>query len=107
MHSTRKYDGVDGPKVAIAHDYLTQFGGAEKVVLSMTKAFPDAPLYTMLYDPELTYPEFADLDIRVSALNKVGLARKYHRAALPIYPRVAESMYVDADIVLASCSGHR
>ncbi|WP_285031543.1 glycosyltransferase [Mycolicibacterium sp. lyk4-40-TYG-92] len=105
MHSTRKYDGVDGPKVAIAHDYLTQFGGAEKVVLSMTKAFPDAPLYTMLYDPELTYPEFADLDIRVSALNKVGLARKYHRAALPIYPRVAESMYVDADVVLASCSG--
>ncbi|MDR3663362.1 MAG: glycosyltransferase [Mycobacterium sp.] len=105
MQSTRKYDGVDGPKVAIAHDYLTQFGGAEKVVLSMTKAFPDAPLYTMLYDPELTYPEFADLDIRVSALNKVGLARKYHRAALPIYPLVAESMHIDADIVLASCSG--
>ena len=102
---TRKYDGVDGPKVAIAHDYLTQFGGAEKIVLSMTKAFPDASLYTMLYEPELTYPEFADCDIHVSALNKVPLLRKYHRIGLPIYALGAESMSIDADVVLASSSG--
>lgn len=57
MQSNRKYDGVDGPpKVAIAHDYLTQLGGAEKkIVLSMSKAFPDAPIYTMLYEPSTTY----------------------------------------------------
>lgn len=101
----RRYDGVDGPKVAIAHDYLTQLGGAEKMVLSMSRAFPNAPIYTLLYDPETTYPEFAERDIRVSAANKVGPLRKHHRAGLPIWPLVAQSMFVDADIVLTSSSG--
>jgi glycosyltransferase involved in cell wall biosynthesis len=101
----RRYDGVDGPKVAIAHDYLTQLGGAEKMVLSMSRAFPNAPIYTLLYDPATTYPEFAERDIRVSAMNKVGPLRKHHRAGLPIWPLVAQSMFVDADIVLTSTSG--
>ncbi len=105
MKPVRKYDGIDGPKVAIAHDYLTQLGGAEKIVLSMSRAFPNAPIYTMLYEPTTTYPEFADCDIRVSGLNRFRLARKFHRAALPIFPFVARSVFVDADIVLTSTSG--
>jgi glycosyltransferase involved in cell wall biosynthesis len=105
MNSACKYDGVDGPKVAIAHDYLTQMGGAEKVVLSMSRAFPEAPIYTMLYEPSTTYPEFADRDIRVSGVNRLRLLRKFHRAGLPIFPLVAESVFVDADIVLTSTSG--
>ena len=76
--------------MAIAHDYLTQLGGAEKTVLSMSKAFPDAPIYTMLYDPEATFPEFRDLDVRVPAINKLKPFRKHHRAALPILPLVAQ-----------------
>lgn len=100
-----RYDGVDGPRVAIAHDYLTQRGGAEKVVLSMSKAFPDAPIYTLLYDPEGTYPEFADRDIRVSPLNRVSVLRKHHRAALPVLPFAANAMFVDADVVVTSSSG--
>jgi len=99
------YNGVDGPRVAIAHDYLTQRGGAEKVVLSMSRAFPDAPIYTLLYDPANTYPEFAERDIRVSRLNSLGVFRKNHRAALPILPFAANAMHVDADVVLTSSSG--
>ena len=45
--------------VALVHDYLTQRGGAERVVLALTRAFPDAPLFTSLYDPAGTFPEFA------------------------------------------------
>jgi glycosyltransferase involved in cell wall biosynthesis len=105
VHGHRKYDGIDGPQVAIAHDYLTQRGGAEKVVLSMSRAFPDAPIYTTLYDPGATYPEFADRDIRVSALNRSGFLRAHHRAALPLLPFAASSIHIDADIVLASTSG--
>jgi glycosyltransferase involved in cell wall biosynthesis len=101
----RRYDGVDGPKVAIAHDYLTQLGGAEKMVLSMSRAFPNAPIYTLLYDQETTYPEFAERDIRVSAANKIGPLRKHHRAGLPLWPLFAQSMFVDADVVLTSTSG--
>lgn len=101
----RRYDGIDGPRVAIAHDYLTQRGGAEKVVLSMSRAFPYAPIYTLLYDPSNTYPEFAERDIRVSSLNSLGVFRKHHRAALPILPFAANSMHVDADVVVTSSSG--
>ncbi|HEY5844898.1 MAG TPA: glycosyltransferase family 4 protein, partial [Mycobacterium sp.] len=86
MHSARRFNGVDGPRVAIAHDYLTQRGGAEKVVLSMSRAFPDAPIYTLLYDRENTYPEFANRDVRVSRLNRIGPLRRNHRAALPVLP---------------------
>ncbi|WP_328858300.1 glycosyltransferase [Williamsia herbipolensis] len=93
------------PRVAIAHDYLTQRGGAEKVVLSMARAFPDAVIYTTLFDPENTYPEFSDMDIRVSPLNKVGFLRRSHRAALPLLPAAASSMHIDADLVLVSSSG--
>lgn len=103
--SVRRYDGVDGPRVAIAHDYLTQRGGAEKVVLSMSKAFPNAPIYTLLYDPAGTYPEFADRDVRVSPLNRVALFRKHHRVALPVLPLAAGAMFVDADVVVTSSSG--
>lgn len=71
----------------------------------MSRAFPDAPIYTMLYEPSSTYPEFASRDIRVSALNRIGLARHHHRATLPILPLVAQSMFVDADVVLTSSSG--
>jgi glycosyltransferase involved in cell wall biosynthesis len=74
-------------------------------VLSMKKAFPDAPIYTMLYDPATTYPEFAECDIRTPWANKIGLLRKFHRAGLPLFPLIARSVFIDADIVLTSTSG--
>ena len=47
--------------MAIAHDYLTQRGGAERVVLAMLRAFPEATVHTLLYDPDGTFPEFRDV----------------------------------------------
>lgn len=105
MTPLRRFDGVDGPRVALAHDYLTQRGGAEKVVLAMSRAFPDAPIYTTVYEPASTYPEFADRDVRVSWLNRVGPLRRNHRAALPVLPLAASSMRIDADVVVTSSSG--
>jgi glycosyltransferase involved in cell wall biosynthesis len=105
MQPKRRYDGVDGPRVAIAHDYLTQLGGAERAVLSMANAFPNAPIYTMLYNPSTTFPEFAERDIRVAPINKLAPLRKHHRVGLPIFPLIAQSIFVDADIVLTSTSG--
>lgn len=92
-------------RIAIVHDYLTQRGGAERVVLSMTKAFPEAPVYTSLYDPAGTFPEFAGVDVRTSWLDRVVPLRERHRAALPLYPAVFSSLRVDADVVLCSSSG--
>jgi glycosyltransferase involved in cell wall biosynthesis len=93
------------PTVAIAHDYLTQRGGAERVVLSLMKAFPGAPVHTTLYDPAGTYPEFGDADVRTSPLNRVGVLRRDHRLALPLLAPASSRVHIDADVVVASSSG--
>ena len=93
------------PSVAIAHDYLTQRGGAERVVLSLIKAFPEASVHTTLYDPDGTYPEFARADVRTSPLNKIGPLRRDHRLALPLLATAASRLRIDADVVIVSSSG--
>ena len=52
--------------MAIAHDYLTQRGGAERVVLALLRAFPEATVHTLLYDPDGTFPEFRDARVVTS-----------------------------------------
>lgn len=91
--------------VAIAHDYLTQRGGAERVVLALSRAFPDAPIYTTLYDPQGTFPEFAEREIITSPLNRVAALRQDHRRALPLLPSASSRLQVDADVTVASSSG--
>jgi len=93
------------PRVAIVHDYLTQQGGAERVVLALHSAFPDAPVYTSLYAPDTTFPEFADVEIHTSPLNRVALFRKNHRAALPFLAPTFSATHIDADVVICSSSG--
>jgi glycosyltransferase involved in cell wall biosynthesis len=95
----------DGRTVGIAHDYVTQRGGAERVVLALARAFPGAPVHTTLYDPEGTYPAFAGLDVRPSPLDRVGPLRRSHRAALPLLPLASATVRPREDLVVASTSG--
>jgi glycosyltransferase involved in cell wall biosynthesis len=97
--------GNDVMTTALAHDYLTQRGGAERVVLAMHRALPDAPIHTSLYESDTTFPEFAAADVRVSALDRIGPIRRNHRLALPLLAPIVSSMRVDADVVLCSSSG--
>ena len=41
-------------RVALVHDYLIQYGGAERVLEEFCSIFPNAPIYTLVYDAELT-----------------------------------------------------
>jgi glycosyltransferase involved in cell wall biosynthesis len=91
--------------VALANDYLTQRGGAERVAILMTEAFPGAPLYTTLYEPARTYDNFATVEVRPSNLNRISLLRRHHRLALPLLAPTVSSTRIDADVVLASSSG--
>jgi hypothetical protein len=93
------------PTVAIVHDYLTQRGGAERVVLSMHDVFPEATVHTALYEPSGTFPEFADLDVVTAPLDRIGPLRRRHRLALPFLASTFSAMAVDADVVLCSSSG--
>ncbi len=58
-------------KIALIQDELVRKGGAEQVVLSFQAAFPDAPIYTLSYNSEKTYPEFKNSNIKTSWLGKL------------------------------------
>ncbi|MBT2562764.1 glycosyltransferase [Pedobacter sp. ISL-64] len=64
-------------KIAIVHDELMRRGGAEQVVLTMLKAFPDADVYTLAYNPEGTYPEYRNYNIKTSALQFLSKSVKW------------------------------
>jgi glycosyltransferase involved in cell wall biosynthesis len=93
---------ADG-RVALAHDFLNQHGGAERVVLAMSDIWPRAPIHTSLYRPDSTFPEFRGRDIRTSFLQHLPVDRRF-RALLPLYPVAFESMRVDAPVVISSSS---
>ena len=92
-------------RVELVHDYLTQRGGAERVVLALARAFPGAPLTTSLYDRQATFPEFSRLEVRTLPLDRVALLRRRHRLALPLLARAFASARLDADVVVCSSSG--
>jgi glycosyltransferase involved in cell wall biosynthesis len=91
--------------VAIVQDHLVQRGGAERVLLSMSKALPSAPIYTSFYWPEACYGEFEQLDVRPARIDNVPGLRRRHRLALPVLPFVFDRMRIDADVVVCGTSG--
>ncbi len=92
-------------EIALAHDYATQRGGAERVALMLADAFPGAPMFTTLHHPAGTFPEFAALDLRTSPLDRIGVLRRSHRWALPLLPGAVDRTPIDAELVLASSTG--
>jgi glycosyltransferase involved in cell wall biosynthesis len=96
---------LEAEGVALVHDYLTQRGGAERVVLALAAAFPTAPLATSLYDPAGTFPEFDELDIRTLPLDRVPPLRAHHRLALPLLAPAFSRLHVEADVTICSSSG--
>lgn len=91
--------------LALAHDYLTQRGGAERVVAAWTQFAPTAPLFTNLYESATTFDEFATVDVHTGRLNRIPFFRHHHRAALPFLASATRSIEITADITLASSSG--
>ncbi|MDP4277422.1 MAG: glycosyltransferase [Bacteroidota bacterium] len=63
-------------KIAIVHDELVRRGGAEQVTLLMHQAFPDAPIYTSTYNPDLTYDGFKDCKIITSWFSHIAKNEK-------------------------------
>jgi len=96
---------IDTGVVALAHDYLSQRGGAERVVLSLARAFPGSPIYTSFYDPEGTFPEFEGADVRTLLLDRIGPLRRRHRLALPLLAPSFSRLEIEAAVAVCSSSG--
>lgn len=77
-------------KIALIHDYLNQYGGAERVLEALCEIFPYAPIYTLVYSEKQTLGTFKDKKIHVSFLQKIPLAKSYHRFFPILMPAAIE-----------------
>jgi len=93
------------PRIALVHDYLNQYGGAERVLETFHELYPNAPIYTSLYDPDVMPPKFRSWDIRTSFLQRIPGSRRFHRPLLLLYPMAFESFDLrDYDVVISNSS---
>jgi glycosyltransferase involved in cell wall biosynthesis len=92
-------------KVAIVHDYLNQAGGAERVVEVLHRMYPQAPIFTTLYDPSVLGASFARADVRVSWMRHLPAWRERFRSYMPLYPMAVRSFDLRGfDVVISSSS---
>lgn len=91
-------------KVALVHDYLTQRGGAERVFELLCKYFPQADIFTSVYDPKQTI-DLGDRKVNTTALQYLPGATKYFRLFAPVYyPMFRTINLQDYDLVISSTS---
>ncbi|RRR76673.1 MAG: glycosyltransferase family 4 protein [Candidatus Viridilinea halotolerans] len=92
-------------RVAIVHDYLNQYGGAERVLEALHALYPTAPVFTSIYDPEVMPAYYRDWDIRTSFIQRIPGWRRQFRRYLLLYPTAFESFNLSSyDLILSSSS---
>jgi glycosyltransferase involved in cell wall biosynthesis len=90
-------------RVAIVHDLLNQMGGADRMLLTFHDIFPDAPIYTSIWDPKVTDARFRAMDIRTSYMQRLPFIMRHHQPYLPLYPFVFERLDLrEYDVVISS-----
>jgi glycosyltransferase involved in cell wall biosynthesis len=93
------------PRVALIHDFLLDIRGAERVFLAICDVWPDADVYTAVYDEEGTEGRFAHRPINTSFLQRLRPTARTFRPLLPLYPYAIESFDLRGyDIVVSSSS---
>lgn len=92
--------------LAIVHEWLTNMGGSERLIINFKELFPEAPIYTTIYKPEKLDHELQNIDVRTSFLqNKRGAKKGQHQKYFPFMPMAFESFDLNEyDVVLSSHS---
>jgi glycosyltransferase involved in cell wall biosynthesis len=92
-------------RLAIVHDYLNQYGGAERVLEALHGLFPRAPIFTSMYDPTHLPDFYRQYDIHTSFMQRLPGVTSHHQAYLPLYPVAFESFdFSDYDVVISNSS---
>jgi len=91
--------------VALVHDFLLDLRGAERVFLEMCELWPEAPIFTAVYDEDGTEGRFADREVHASFLQRLRPSARTFRALLPLYPAAIESFDLSGfELVISSSS---
>ena len=103
---TSEAAALDAMHVVLAHDYLIQMGGAERVVATLHRMFPRAPIYTSATDRARLLPDFRDARIVNTWMQRLPGIRTQFKKFFPVYPAAFQSLgRVDADVAIVSSSG--
>lgn len=93
-------------RIALVHDYFIQDGGAERVFVALHKLFPEAPVYTLIADPNTFPPEFAPKTLITSPLHRLLPNKQWYPLMTPLMPIATEGFdFSDFDRVIISSSG--
>jgi glycosyltransferase involved in cell wall biosynthesis len=92
-------------KVALVHDHLAQDGGAEKVLAVLANMFPEAPIYTLLYDKKYTDRYLPGRQIETSIIQKLPGGVRHYQWYMPFMPMAVEFFDLRAfDLIISDTS---
>jgi glycosyltransferase involved in cell wall biosynthesis len=92
-------------RIALVHDFLLDLRGAERVFATMCDIWPQADVFTAVYDERGTHGRFADREVHTSFLQKMRPTARSFRPLLPLYPYAIESFELSGyDAVISSSS---
>jgi glycosyltransferase involved in cell wall biosynthesis len=92
-------------RLALVHDYLNQYGGAERVLENLHAMYPAAPIHTSMYAANAMPPQYRAMDIRTSFMQRLPGVFRHHQPYLLCYPLAFEGFNLgDYDVVLSNSS---
>ncbi len=92
-------------KLAIVHEWLTVYGGSERVLEALHEIYPEAPIYCLVYDARRMPERFRRYDIRTTFLQHIPMAKKHYQLFLPLMPYAYEQLdLTEYDVVISSAS---
>jgi glycosyltransferase involved in cell wall biosynthesis len=92
-------------KVALVHDWLVTYGGAERVVEALLEVYPEADIYTLVYSKKKMAAHFPPEKVHTSFLQQLPFAVKLYTKMLSLMPRAFESFdFSGYDLVICSSS---
>ncbi len=90
-------------RVALVHDWLTGMRGGEKVLLSLARLFPEAPIFTLLHVRGSVAAELEAREIRTTFVQRLPDVERRYRHYLPLFPAAAGAMdFTGFDLVVSS-----
>ena len=90
-------------RIAIVHDWLSNLGGAERVLIELHKTFPKAPIYVLFCNNKFIHEFLPEAEIKTSSLQKIPFITKIYKYLFFMMPSAIESFDLsDFDIVVSS-----
>ena len=91
-------------RIALIHDYIAAYGGAEKTFRALIELSPEAEVYTLFYNRKIKEKFFPKIEIKTSFLQKFpAILRKKYQLLLPFLPVAVETLdFREFDVVISS-----